>query len=76
MAKELLDPLMSRKRFHHTEFGALCDAYIDMHVAMRNREAARSWLDLWAGYDPDNPAVQRWQQRLGGTRRQKAVGSR
>jgi tetratricopeptide (TPR) repeat protein len=64
-AKELLDPLLRRSRYHYLEFSALCDAYVAMHHAMRNRDAARSWLDMWAGTDPDNPALKYWQRRLG-----------
>jgi predicted Zn-dependent protease len=64
-AKELLDPLLRRSRYHYLEFSALCDAYVAMHNAMRNREAARSWLDMWARNLPDDPALESWQRRLG-----------
>jgi len=64
-AKALLDPLLSRRRFHFSEFAALCSAYIQLLLAQDNRESARSWLDLWASVDPEHPEVARWRRRLG-----------
>jgi tetratricopeptide (TPR) repeat protein len=64
-AQALLDPLMSRHRLHHSEFGALCNAQIELALARGNREAARSWLELWAGTDPDSPAIERLRRRIG-----------
>jgi len=65
-AKDLVDPLLSRRRLHRSEFGALCAAEIEVHLAERDPAAARLWLNLWQRVDPDYPEVTRWQQRLGG----------
>jgi tetratricopeptide (TPR) repeat protein len=64
-AKALLDPLFSRRRFHISEFAAFCTAQIELLLAQDNLDAARSWLDMWATADPDNPALDQWRRRLG-----------
>lgn len=63
-AEALLEPLLSRQRFHFSEFGAFCDVQIELFLAQGNRDAARSWLDVWATVDPEHPAIRRWRKRL------------
>jgi len=60
-AEELLKPLINRRRLHFTEATALFKAYVELYEAQGNREAARTWLDLWANIDPENPEIQRRQ---------------
>jgi len=64
-AKALLEPLFSRKRLHYGELGALCEAQIELYLAQDDFDGARSWLDMWADADPEEPAVERWRARLG-----------
>ena len=63
-AKELLDPLMSVRRFHTTEFAALCAAEIDYWLACGKIEAARSWLQMWENADDKDPAIEQWRNRV------------
>jgi tetratricopeptide (TPR) repeat protein len=63
-ARELLQPLLHQQRFHISEFNALCAANVELYFAEGGRDAARSWLDLWASVNPDDPGVARWRQRL------------
>jgi tetratricopeptide (TPR) repeat protein len=57
-AKALLEPLLDRERFQIMEFAHVCMAQIELLLAEGNREAARSWLDMWANADPDHPAIE------------------
>lgn len=63
-AEAVLKPLLSRKRFHFDEFSQFCDAYIKLLVTQKNLNAARAWLNLWEGVDPDHPAITAWKLRL------------
>jgi tetratricopeptide (TPR) repeat protein len=65
-AEELLKPLLSRKRFHFNEFGYFCNAQIELFTARKNKDAARSWLGMWEGIDPEHPAVWQWKVKLEG----------
>jgi tetratricopeptide (TPR) repeat protein len=64
-AHELLDNLMQRKRLHVTEFDTLCAAQIELSLAEKNREAARSWFEMWERPDPENPQLNLYRQRVG-----------
>jgi tetratricopeptide (TPR) repeat protein len=77
-ARELLKPLLTRRRLHFSEFAALCIGQISLFLAEGNREAARQWLQMWENADPDNPQLPefrervnepRWLERLFGRRR-------
>lgn len=63
-AETLLHPFISRDRFHFLEFSAFCDAQIALLVAQRQRDSARSWLNIWERADPDSPHLDNWKQRL------------
>jgi thioredoxin-like negative regulator of GroEL len=64
-AQNLLDPLLSRRRFHHSEYGTFCHAQISLLSAKGSSEGARSWLQMWRQFDPDNPRIELWQRRVG-----------
>ena len=63
-AREMLDGLMQRKRLHYSEYDALCMAQIDLCLAQKNKEAARSWLEMWEGPDPENPKLEMYRLRV------------
>ncbi len=63
-AKTLLDPLLTRRRFHYGEFAAFCDALIELSLAEGHPEAARSWLNMWERVNPDHPLLLRRQLQL------------
>lgn len=64
-ARELLDSLLHRKQLHVTEFDSLCVAQIELLLAEKNREAARSWFDLWERPDPENPKLNLYRLLVG-----------
>lgn len=63
-AREMLRPLLTRRRLHTTEYSSLCIAEIDLFLADGKPEAARSWFQMWEQADPDNPQLAQWRQRL------------
>jgi hypothetical protein len=63
-AEALLEPLRTRKRYHVTEFAALAGAWIEILVAQKNLEGARSWLQLAEKIGPENPVIRMWRARL------------
>jgi predicted Zn-dependent protease len=56
-ASKLLAPLFSRREFHISEYDALCSAVIEYCLYTRQYPAARVWLDVWAGPNPENPKL-------------------
>jgi hypothetical protein len=56
-APALLEPLVGRRRYHVSEFAALM-------LARTEYQTAQTWFDLWAGADPDHPALERWRARI------------
>ena len=63
-AKALLEPLLSRKRLHFSEFATLCKAHIQLYLTEGQPESAQSWLDMWANIDPDNPDIRYWRRQI------------
>jgi tetratricopeptide (TPR) repeat protein len=66
-ARALLDPLLSRKRFHLTEYVAICHAHIALLTAEGKVEGAQSWLQMWERVAPDDPRLMHWKSRLNRT---------
>jgi len=64
-AHHLLDDLMQRKKMHTSEFIALCRAQIQICLADKKPEAARTWLDMWARVDPDDQNMKNYRRRIG-----------
>ena len=63
-AKELLDPMLEWERFHVSEFANFCAAQAELYLAEANSTAARSWIEMWASVDPDNPEIKEWRHQL------------
>jgi tetratricopeptide (TPR) repeat protein len=63
-ARALLDPLMTRTRFHVSEYAALCMAHIELLMAEGKKDGARSWLKIWRDADPDDPKLMIYEERL------------
>lgn len=63
-ARQLLEPLMERDRMHYSEFDAFCAAFIQLHLAEGNRDAARTWFEMWEQINPDNPQLEMVRRRL------------
>lgn len=56
-ALELLQPIMEQKKFHLSEFTALCHAMVLIHMANTQFEAALQWFDMWKDVEPDDPRL-------------------
>ncbi len=67
-AKELVDPLLKRKKIHYSELGAICGVQIELALARKERKSAESWLNLWEQSDPENPRLEMIRQRIKPTR--------
>jgi tetratricopeptide (TPR) repeat protein len=63
-ARALLESLLTRKRFHTSEFVHLCEAEIEFWMAKGEKEGAHSWLNLWEQVDPENPRLISWKARM------------
>jgi predicted Zn-dependent protease len=63
-AKVLLESLLTRKRFHTSEFVHLCEAELEFWMAKGEKEGAHSWLNLWEQVDPENPRLISWKARM------------
>jgi tetratricopeptide (TPR) repeat protein len=68
-AERYLAPLRQRRRFHRTEFVAMCMAHFDLFLAQGKSDVARSWLDMWKGVDPEHPEIERCEWVLAQSRR-------
>jgi tetratricopeptide (TPR) repeat protein len=76
-AEELIKPLLARRKLHYIEATALFGAQVDLSIAQGNTDAARTWLDIWAGMDQDNPEIARRRLILeAGGRIRKLFGRR
>ena len=60
----ILDRLMTRKRWHFSEFAGFAGAQIELHLAEGNRNAAKSWLEMWQRADPEHPNLQYFQDQI------------
>jgi tetratricopeptide (TPR) repeat protein len=63
-ARRLLEPVLARKRFHFSEFAALCLAQVNLLVAEGKHAPAQSWLDLWRQTIPDHPLLEQMSRRV------------
>lgn len=63
-ARDLLDPLMQRRKLHFSEFNKMMAAFIELYLAEDNLEAARTWLNLWESTDPDTSILEHYQMRV------------
>ncbi len=57
-AVKLLEPLLDKKRFHISEYTALCVAQIDRSIKEKQIDAARKWLGMLEEVSPDHPAAE------------------
>jgi tetratricopeptide (TPR) repeat protein len=70
-AHEMLNGLMQRKKLHTSEFRALCHSQIQISLADKNKEAARTWLEMWERVEPDEPGLAYYHQKVGNIRKTK-----
>ncbi len=63
-ARELLVPLLRRRKFHVSEFDALCKIFVLLGYKEQNKEQMRSWIDMMAQVLPHSPFVAEWRDFL------------
>src|SRR5579859_1021262 len=63
-ARELLDPLLARRRLHFSEFAILAIAMIETDLADNKPEGAKSWLQMWEGAVPDDPRLEVFRKEV------------
>ena len=59
-ARTLLNPLMQKRRFHLSEYTALCHAHIKLLSTQGEHEGARAWLEMWQDVAPDDERTMYW----------------
>lgn len=67
-ARDWLEPLLQRPRFHVSEFKAVCLAHVELLIAEKAFEGAQSWLSFMEQVDSEDPNLLRLRLRLMGTR--------
>ncbi len=67
-ARDWLEPLLQRPRFHVSEFKAVCVAHVELLIAEKAFEGAKSWLSFMEQVDPEDPNLFRLRLGLMGTR--------
>jgi tetratricopeptide (TPR) repeat protein len=63
-ARRMVDGLMQRRSLHYSEFDALCMLQIDICLQEDNRQAARTWFDMWEQTDLENPGLEKYRLRV------------
>jgi uncharacterized protein HemY len=67
-AEKWLEPVMEQTKLHFEELAAICQTRIRLELARGRRDAAQSWLDMWAGVEPDHPEIDYWRRQVQGPR--------
>jgi hypothetical protein len=57
-ALELLQPIMEQRKYHVSEFTALCHTMVLIHMADKKFDAALQWLDMWKDVEPNDPRLE------------------
>ncbi len=63
-ALDLLEPLLSRREFHVSEYNALCSALVELSLFTREYHSARVWFDAWSQPNPKNPQLDVYRELL------------
>ena len=64
-ARQLLEPLLYRRRMHYSEFDSFCGVHIELYLAEDNVDAACTWFEMWERVDPENPKLEVFRRRVG-----------
>jgi tetratricopeptide (TPR) repeat protein len=65
-ARALVEPILRRSKLHYSEFRALAQVQMDLALADKQPETARTWLGFWEQVDPDDPDLAMWKLRIDG----------
>ncbi len=63
-AEALLTPVLSRDRFHTSEFNTFADIYISLLVEQDQVDKAQGWLHMWDGLGSDHPRLTYWKKKF------------
>jgi tetratricopeptide (TPR) repeat protein len=63
-ARDLLNPLLTRRRMHFSEFSTVAIALIETALADNKPEEAKSWLNLWGRAMPDDPRTEVFRKEI------------
>jgi tetratricopeptide (TPR) repeat protein len=63
-AQALLEPLYKRRKFHVSEYDALCATQIDLLILQNDRLSAQTWFDMWKDCNPQNPKLDYYRRVL------------
>lgn len=75
-ARQMLNGLMQRKKFHTSEYDLLCRAFIELALAEENMDVARSWLEMWRKVSPDHPQLEYYEEQVNGPKKRKRFWER
>ena len=53
-AQALLEPLYQRRKFHVSEYDALCATQIDLLLLQNDPISAKTWFKMWEACNPEN----------------------
>jgi len=56
-AQALLEPLYERRKFHVSEYDALCATQIDLLLLQNDPISAKTWFKMWEACNPENPRL-------------------
>lgn len=63
-ARELLEPVLHRKRLHVGEFSALAMVQVDLLLARGQPDGAQKWIEMWQRIDPQSPVLADRRERV------------
>ena len=63
-ALDLLMPLFSRRKFHISEFNALCATVVELSLLTQKYDSAHTWLHTWSQTSPDHPQLNSYRKLL------------
>jgi tetratricopeptide (TPR) repeat protein len=73
-ARGLVEPLLSRRRMHGSEFVALCGIEIGLQLGLGDRDGARRWFETLSQFDPEHPALDYWRSQIEGGPLKRRLG--
>jgi tetratricopeptide (TPR) repeat protein len=65
----------TKKKFHITEFNMFCKTQIDLMLAEKKVEGARTWLEMWTQTDPDDPDFEMYKLRVDPDKTMKRIAN-
>ncbi|MDB9311616.1 tetratricopeptide repeat protein [Spirulina sp. CS-785/01] len=64
LADTLLKPMITWKAMHFQAFSAFCQVQIELKLAQKRWDLAKSWLKAWREVEPEHPNLEHWEEML------------